>query len=237
VTDPWGSWLVKDGPLNGYKRRALREGELWWSCLDLERVLRDFVAALERVSELERMNAELLHRLHGAHAERDSAEQGDQNATAIARQWRERAGRLEGPARAVVDSVPFMDNFENWNGVPTPLLKALRAALADAQAPEREGDGAALIAAERRRQVTEEGWTPEHDDGHDSGELARAAASYALVGDYWARDERAIDLWPWSLLIWKPSDDPIRNLVRAGALIAAEIDRLRRAAPAPGEKP
>lgn len=34
--------------------------------------------------------------------------------------------------------------------------------------------------------------------------------------------------WPWHSSWWKPSDDPIRNLVKAGALIAAEIDRLQR---------
>lgn len=36
--------------------------------------------------------------------------------------------------------------------------------------------------------------------------------------------------WPWATDWWKPSDDPITNLVRAGALIAAEIDRLLREA-------
>jgi hypothetical protein len=37
--------------------------------------------------------------------------------------------------------------------------------------------------------------------------------------------------WPWDQDWWKPSPDPIRNLVKAGALIAAEIDRLQRLAP------
>lgn len=39
--------------------------------------------------------------------------------------------------------------------------------------------GADLIAAERRRQMTAEGWTPEHDDAHDGEALALAAATYA----------------------------------------------------------
>lgn len=34
--------------------------------------------------------------------------------------------------------------------------------------------------------------------------------------------------WPWDYKWWKPSDDPIKNLVKAGALIAAEIDRLQK---------
>jgi hypothetical protein len=34
--------------------------------------------------------------------------------------------------------------------------------------------------------------------------------------------------WPWDLSWLKPSPDPKHNLVKAGALIAAEIDRLNR---------
>ncbi|MFW6155839.1 MAG: hypothetical protein ACOC7J_00855 [Armatimonadota bacterium] len=43
------------------------------------------------------------------------------------------------------------------------------------------GSGVSLIAAERERQIREEGWTPEHDDEHDAGELADAAASYTIA--------------------------------------------------------
>lgn len=94
-------------------------------------------------------------------------------------------------------------------------------------------DGVALIAAERKRQVESEGWTPEHDDVHEMGELPAAAMCYAaecveedivqVADEYFASD-----WWPWDASWWKPSDDPIRNLVKAGALIAAEIDRLQR---------
>lgn len=84
-------------------------------------------------------------------------------------------------------------------------------------------DGLAVIAAERKRQVEAEGWTPEHDDEHATGELANAAVCYALG--------RRTVWWPWSLDWWKPSpDNRIRELAKAGALIAAEIDRLQRAA-------
>lgn len=38
------------------------------------------------------------------------------------------------------------------------------------------------VQAERRRQVEAEGWTPEHDDEHSHGQIARAAACYALAG-------------------------------------------------------
>lgn len=83
--------------------------------------------------------------------------------------------------------------------------------------------GVELIAAERRRQVEAEGWTPEHDTKHWDGELALAAACYALP-EAWRSD----DIWPWHPGWWKPRpDDRVRELVKAGALIAAEIDRLR----------
>lgn len=87
--------------------------------------------------------------------------------------------------------------------------------------------GIESIAAERRRQIEAEGWTPEHDDEHCVGELAAAAASYAL-----ARNEcdSALVSWPWAMKWWKPKDTR-SNLVRAGALIAAELDRLDRKSP------
>lgn len=87
--------------------------------------------------------------------------------------------------------------------------------------------GIELIAAERKRQIEVEGWTPEHDDKYICGELRDAALAYGIVCDDRAGD-CASDWWPWDVGWWKPSDDPIRNLVKAGALIAAEIDRLQR---------
>lgn len=93
------------------------------------------------------------------------------------------------------------------------------------------------IAAERHRQISQEGWTPEHDDEHDTGEMSDAAAAYALrpvlrnilVGSYTM--DRIIDrIWPWSREWWKPGDRR-RDLVKAGALIVAEIDRLDRTNP------
>jgi hypothetical protein len=88
--------------------------------------------------------------------------------------------------------------------------------------------GAELIAAERRRQIEQEGWTPEHDAEHDGWDLTKAAITYAkeAMGGKYSYGGYPLDGWPWDEAYWKPSDDPIRNLVKAGALIAAEIDRL-----------
>lgn len=83
------------------------------------------------------------------------------------------------------------------------------------------------IESERQRQVHVEDWSPEHDDEHIVGELSRAAACYALEGT--TQDSAVMRYWPWSPNWWKPSDRR-RNLVKAGALIVAEIERLDRAA-------
>jgi hypothetical protein len=94
--------------------------------------------------------------------------------------------------------------------------------------------GIELIAEERQRQTSKEGWTPEHDDQHDNMQLGEAATCYALCymeGHETTQGEKneVPPRWPWADEWWKPSD-PIRNLVKAGALIAAEIDRLQRLA-------
>ncbi|WP_249225793.1 hypothetical protein [Pseudomonas aeruginosa] len=93
------------------------------------------------------------------------------------------------------------------------------------------------VQAERRRQITAEGWTPEHDDEHDNGEMARAAACYALAGSSAPSDGTAALLvslaWPWDEQWWKPSTAR-RDMVKACALGLAEIERLDRVAASQG---
>lgn len=97
----------------------------------------------------------------------------------------------------------------------------------------REETGIALISAERARQVSAEGWTPEHDDAHDLDQMRLAAVAYAYhINSYYSDDNEIKPpprMWPWGAKWWKPSRNPVRQLVKAGALIAAEIDRLLRA--------
>lgn len=97
-----------------------------------------------------------------------------------------------------------------------------------------------MIAYERRRQVTEEGYKPEHDDTHEMGELASAAIAYAspfhsIKALSLISGEHEADVWPWHPSEFRPSETSglpslarIRDLVKAGALIAAEIDRIQR---------
>lgn len=86
---------------------------------------------------------------------------------------------------------------------------------------------AADVLAERQRQVTAEGWTAERDDGYQNSELADAAACYAIHAHNQGFSTPAH--WPWSQDWWKQTS-PRRDLVKAGALILAEIERLDRAA-------
>lgn len=85
------------------------------------------------------------------------------------------------------------------------------------------------VLAERQRQITSEGWTTEHDDVHDGAEMAHAAACYTICAAQ--KDGHKAPpppAWPWDFSWWKPTD-PRRDLVKAGALILAEIERLDRA--------
>ena len=93
-----------------------------------------------------------------------------------------------------------------------------------------------LIVIERQRQIEKEGRTTEHDDLHQSDELARVAACYAMPIFYRTRIFLST-YWPWHYSWWKPTpDDRIRELVKAGALIVAEIERLQRSRTIQGEE-
>lgn len=89
------------------------------------------------------------------------------------------------------------------------------------------------VVAERRRQVEAEGFRCEIDDIYVHGELARAASAYAYEAGR-TDEQRKIDngippvQWPWGRNWWK-STDRRRDLVKAAALIIAEIERLDRA--------
>lgn len=93
----------------------------------------------------------------------------------------------------------------------------------------------------RQREV--EGWTPAHDDAHEPGTLAQAGVVYAqsavreLAPDFSGpRMDAALACrfkWPWSIHWWKPKGSR-RDLVRAAALILAEIERIDRLAAVDG---
>ena len=84
------------------------------------------------------------------------------------------------------------------------------------------------VLAERARQISIEGWTPEGDDAYNRGVLAEAAGIYALHAFDPRRVKEVPEGWPWDDAWWKPSKTPRRNLEKAGALILAEIERIDR---------
>ncbi|EAT5396735.1 ead/Ea22-like family protein [Salmonella enterica subsp. enterica] len=120
-----------------------------------------------------------------------------------------------------------LDNSTSWDA----LYKKLEAAekrIAELEA--RAFNPAILdVIAERQRQQSVEGWMPEHDDEHCNGELAMAAVCYINETGTVNRNGGKPWGWPWDASWWKPNARR-RNLVKAGALILAEIERIDRAA-------
>lgn len=108
--------------------------------------------------------------------------------------------------------------------------------------------GIDLIAEERQRQINN-GYDSNHDMHHDFRELVQAAITYMgaaflptkskEIGNSnesaisWHEDNEPWELkyikldWPWEEESFKPTT-PLQDLIKAGALIAAAIDRLQK---------
>lgn len=133
---------------------------------------------------------------------------------------------------------------EEWDpqrraSLQVAIIQAIRTALAQCF---DLGSGVRAIADERQRQVDAEGYSAENDADYKAGELANAALAYVQVaamdlaagGRSHVATRSPPACWPWHRLWWKPRDAR-RDLVRAGALIAAQLDLLDRPRdPAPG---
>ena len=86
-------------------------------------------------------------------------------------------------------------------------------------------NGIDLIRKERDRQINDEGFDEKHDSRNLPNELAIAASCYCLP--HGQREFRVREQWPFAYEWWKPTpEDRVKELTKAGALIAAEIDRL-----------
>lgn len=134
--------------------------------------------------------------------------------------------------RLLPPGVEYMDPPDGGDVTP---LEGVRRMVADYRQRIAELESRAVTAAaadvlaERKRQVTAEGWTPGHDDEYEHGELADAAGCYALSSELFDCAGEPPRPWPWPDEWWKPTNRR-RDLVKAGALILAEIERLDRAA-------
>jgi len=115
-------------------------------------------------------------------------------------------------------------------GAPPPAGEGAGVEKAPSSAPaiKRRRGVAAIedVITERERQVAIEGWAPAHDDTYRGGELPAAAACYALYGS--VSQDGCPQQWPFAAEWWKPGE-PRRNMVKAAALLVAEIERLDRA--------
>ncbi|MCK9272908.1 hypothetical protein M0P65_05160 [Candidatus Gracilibacteria bacterium] len=92
--------------------------------------------------------------------------------------------------------------------------------------------GALSILLERERQINKENFSPERDLDYNNGQLVLAAICYAnyakLQTESKEPTKREIPKnWPWDNEWWKPDVYPQRNLEKAGALLAAEWDRIQ----------
>ncbi len=152
---------------------------------------------------------------------------------------RTHAGHMVGHDQSDQPKGGYSDGYVNGFGECIKVARKVLAAAPGKEVPQAWLD----VQAERRRQITAEGWTPEHDDEHADGQMAQAAGCYALhaggIGTDWpdGRQNGAALFWPWDKDSWKPTT-PRRDLVKACALALAEIERLDRAgisqSPQPG---
>lgn len=120
------------------------------------------------------------------------------------------------------DSIALLENAK------TPATDAFLAEVR-AQGVKSLSNAVQSVIAERQRHQSVDGWTPEHDDEHCNGELAMAAVCYINETGTVNRNGGKPWGWPWDASWWKPNARR-RNLVKAGALILAEIERIDRAA-------
>jgi len=104
---------------------------------------------------------------------------------------------------------------------------------------EKYNEAINLIAEERQRQVEVEGFSIEQDDSYRPCELTDAAAAYLLLstearlfdfgGNLVTKYEIPDEIWPWASKSFKPTPgNRLRELVKAGALIVAAIEKEQR---------
>lgn len=129
----------------------------------------------------------------------------------------------------IVSEIANMDDRDSPEDWPEAMLVTADELTEIISRHHRESFTSAVndVLAERIRQIQVERWGPDDDDARGNRELARAAACYA--NPFYHPDGRTTSPmgWPWSPGWWKPTT-PRRDLVKAGALLLAEIERLDR---------
>lgn len=122
-----------------------------------------------------------------------------------------------------------------WMSSPAEIVGALIEEMA-------LSDAARDVLTERRRQITTKGWDHDHDDAQGNDEIAAFAAVYAMpegARDWPAKETGFGRTFAEALIpfCWAPKfGDRLRDLVKAAALLVAEIERIDRAAIATSEQ-
>ncbi len=124
------------------------------------------------------------------------------------------------------DVVKLFEFDTTTKKLETPATDAFLAEVL-AQVVKSPSNAVQSVIAERQRHQSAEGWTPEHDDQYSKSQLLWASSCYVLNAIH--PFNRIPFDWPWTPEWWKPTN-PRRDLVKAGALILAEIERIDRAA-------
>jgi len=135
-------------------------------------------------------------------------------------------------------------SYEAWGEPDDDYMSVDQAIEAGWISPDCTSKAMIDVFNERIRQHQEEHFDPAHDDQHVKGEMLTAAICYItpavvtaqlLASGMPPELEGKTDgiarpsMWPWSWEWWKPKDRR-RNLIRAAALIVAEVERLDRVA-------
>lgn len=88
--------------------------------------------------------------------------------------------------------------------------------------------GIEQIGEERLKQINKHGYTLYNDAGWNNKHLLMAALAYlktAIGAEETLTESWPMEDWPWDIKYFK-DEGYVENLKKAGALIAAELDRL-----------
>lgn len=227
---------------------AVSQQQFETACLrELLTLLDDLVAAEKRIAELERSETQLIDERDNAESALNDAYKAVmgqapewsnwfsfanatdeielaceqwRNQTDDVIQFRQRIAELE--ARTYIpqpldieDECQSYEYVAGWNDCR------------DAASVRQQTPAVCDVIAERFRQQSVEGWTLEHDDQYGKSQLLWASSCY-LLNTIQPFNRIPMD-WPWDSSWWKPTN-PRRDLVKACALIIAEIERRDRAA-------
>ncbi|HHJ2813492.1 TPA: hypothetical protein ACQIYV_002732 [Escherichia coli] len=131
---------------------------------------------------------------------------------------------IQGRAEVACQQVALEAAMEEFDAIKTPATDAFLAEVR-AQGVKSLSNAVQSVIAERQRHQSAEGWTPEHDDQYSKSQLLWASSCYVLNAIH--PFNRIPFDWPWTPEWWKPTN-PRRDMVKAGALILAEIERIDR---------